>query len=196
MDASTMKKTLSFLTIGFPFGSAKNIWAHICKSLIAVAFILCGSTHTWADRVYEENESRDLKEVSYPEVGLTTSSLLISPNLGYWFGQMGVRFSGMYLGEDHNEAHLNWGYKWSDTAMTQHSINLLMGKIVGSDPGADYDYTYLGVAYSLNFTVKGYRGFFIALGMAKVLDDNLGNLADDPFVPCGSLGYMYRFTPK
>ena len=191
-----MKKTLHFLTIGFPLGSAKNEGVQLCKSIIAVAFLLCGSTLTWADRVYEENESRDLKEVSYPEVGLTTSSLLISPNLGYWFGPMGVRFSGMYIGEEHNEAHLNLGYKWSDTAKTQHSINLLMGKIVGSDPGADYDYTYLGVAYGLNFTIKGYRGFFFELGMAKVLDDNLGNLADDPFVPCGSFGYMYRFTPK
>ena len=192
-----MKKTLSYYTIGFPFGSAKNKWVQICGlSIIAVAFLLCGSTHTWADRVYEENESRDLKAVSYPEMGLTTSFLLISPNLGYWFGRMGVRLSGMYLGEDHQEAHLNLGYKWSDTMKTQHSINLLMGKIVGSDPGADYDYTYLGVAYGLNFSIIGYRGFFFELGMAKVLDDNLGNLADDPFVPCGSIGYMYRFTPK
>ena len=192
-----MKKTLCVLAIGYPFASAKNRWVQICSlSIIAVASLLCGSTHTGADRGYGENEPRDLTEVSYPEVGLTTSSLLISPNLGHWFGRVGIRLSGMYLGEDHQEAHLNVGYKWSDTARTQHSINLLTGKIVGSDPGADYDYTYLGIAYGLNFSIKGYRGFFFELGMAKVLDDNLGNLADDPFVPCGSLGYMYRFTPK
>ncbi len=149
----------------------------------------------WANADYKESQPKNLKNISYPEIGLTTSSLLICPNLGYWFGPIGIRLSGMYQNENHNEAHLNLGYKLSDNEKTQHSINLLSGEIIGSDPGADYYYTYLGVAYGLNFSIKEYRGFFIEIGMAKVLHDHLGNLKDDPFVPCGTFGYIYRFTP-
>jgi len=149
--------------------------------------------------VYEEpamveEKPRDLKNESYPELGVLCS-MMIMPALGYWFGPVGVRVTGMYLGDDHNEFHLNLRYKFSDNENTQQSINLLTERIVGSDPGADYHYTCLGVAYGLNFSIKGYRGFFIEMGMAKVLHDNLGNLQNDPFVPCGTFGYIYRFTP-
>lgn len=101
----------------------------------------------------------------------------------------------MYLAADHNEVHVNLGYKLSDTRRTQHSLNLLTGNIVGTDPGADYDYAYLGVAYGLNFSIRRLSGFFFELGMAAVLRDRLGNLEDDPVVPCGYFGYIYRFTP-
>jgi len=149
--------------------------------------------------VYEElamveEKPRDLKHESYPELGVVCS-LIMNPTLGYWFGPVGVRVAGMYIGDDHNEFHLNLRYKFSDNENTQQSINLLFERIVGSDPGADYHYTCLGVAYGLNFSIKGYRGFFIEMGMAKVLHDNLGNLENDPFVPCGTFGYIYRFTP-
>ena len=154
--------------------------------------MLFGSV-VWANEVNKDNKLKDLKNISYPEIGLSASPLLI---FGYWFGPIGIRLSGIYRNENYNEAHLNLGYKFSDNEKTQKSINLLSGSIIGSDRGADYNYTYLGVAYGLNFSIKQYRGFFIEIGMAKVLHDHLGNLKDDPFVPCGTFGYIYRFTPS
>lgn len=116
-----------------------------------VSILFCSVV--WADEVNKESKPKNLKNVSYPEIGLTASPLLISPNFGYWFGPIGIRLSGMYLNENHNEAHFNLGFKFSDNEKTQQSINLLSGLIVGSDPGADYNYTYLGVAYGLNFSI-------------------------------------------
>ena len=71
------------------------------------------------------------------------------------------------------------------TGKTQHSINLLTSWIAGSDPGADYRYGATGIAYSLN-----YRGIFLELGLAMPWRDDIGNLANDPVVPCGYLGYI------
>ena len=157
-------------------------------SAVIVASVLCGTSDTWSDEI----KLRDLKEVSYPELGLTSYGI----NLGYWNKRTGLRLSHYYLNETRNGMMLNLGYKLSDNEKTQKSINLLAGRYVGSDPGADYDFAYVGIAYGLNFSIIGYRGFFFELGMAKVLQDNLGNLADDPFIPCANIGYIYRFTPK
>jgi len=161
-------------------------------SAVTVASVLYGTSDAWSDEFNKKSKLRDLKEASYPELGLTISGI----NLGYWHKRTGLRLSHYYLNETRNEMMLNLGYKLSDNEKTQKSINLLAGRFVGSDPGADYDYAYVGIAYGLNFSILGYRGFFFELGMAKVLQDNLGNLADDPFVPCANIGYIYRFTPK
>ena len=171
----------------------KNKWLRkSILSAVIVASVLNGTSDTWSDEFNKKSKLRDLKEVSYPELGLTTYGI----NLGYWHKRTGLRLSHYYLNETRNEMMLNLGYKLSDNEKTQKSINLLAGRYVGSDPGADYDYAYVGIAYGLNFSILGYRGFFLELGMAKVLQDNLGNLADDPFVPCANIGYIYRFTPK
>jgi len=156
--------------------------------LIITALMLYGS-----DAVAEE-KSRDLRHESYPELGMVFSAIM-NPAFGYWFGPYGVRVAGMYLEGDHNEFHLNLGYKRLDNEKRQQSINLLLSRIEGTDPGADYDYTSLGVAYSWN-SLFGVRGLFVELGMAKVLHDNLGNVIDEFLVPCGYIGYIYRFTPK
>lgn len=158
-------------------------------SVIILGFLLCGMSSIGAN---EKGTRRDLKKASYPELGLTTAGI----NLGYWYNRTGLRLSQFYLSETRNHMMLNIGYKLSDTPKTQHSINLLAGRYVGSDPGADYDYAYAGIAYGLNFSILGCRGFFGELGLAKVLQDNLGNLADDPFVPCANIGFIYRFTPN
>ena len=160
--------------------------------IITIASVHYSSKALANDDANESNEPRDLINTSYPEIGLTTSGI----NLGYWQKRIGLRLSHYYLNETRNGMLLNLGYKLSDNEKTQKSINLLAGRYVGSDPGADYDYAYVGIAYGLNFSILGYQGFFIELGMAKVLQDNLGNLADDPFVPCANIGYIYRFTPK
>ena len=125
---------------------------------------------------------------SYPELGITTSTLIVHPSIGYWWGRKGLRFTGMYLKKDLHEFHFNIGYALYDSETAQHSINLLTSKIAGSDPGADYDYWSTGIAYSLN-----YRGFFFELGLAYPWKDYLGNLSNDPVVPCGYFGYIYRF---
>ena len=170
-----------------------NKWFRkIILSVVTVASVLYGTGDAGSDEFNKRSNLSDLKETSCPDLGLTFSGI----NLGYWYNRIGLRLSHYYLNETRNEMMLNLGYKLSDNEKTQKSINLLAGRYVGSDPGADYDYAYVGIAYGLNFSILGYRGFFIELGMAKVLQDNLGNLADDPFVPCATIGYIYRFTPK
>ena len=127
-------------------------------------------------------------QLSYPELGITTSLQIIHPSIGYWWGKKGIRFTGMYLKKDLHEFHFNIGYALYESEKAQHSINLLTSKIAGSDPGADYDYWSTGIAYSLN-----YRGFFFELGLAYPWKDYLGNLSNDSVVPCGYLGYIYCF---
>jgi len=135
--------------------------------------------------------AKETDQKSYPELGITATSLIIHPSIGYWFGRIGTRFTGMYLNKDHHEFHFNIGYRLRDTEKTQHSINLLTSWIAGSDPGADYKYGATGIAYGFN-----YRGLFFELGLAMPWRDDLSNLANDPVVPCGYLGYIYRFRPE
>lgn len=130
----------------------------------------------------------DKEQSSYPELGIT-KSIIIHPSIGYWWNKTGVRFTGIYLNEDHNEYHLNIGYELSDSQNVQHSINLLTSWVAGSDPGADYKYAATGIAYGLN-----YNGFFLEIGLALPWRDEIGNLAGDPIIPCGYWGYIYRFN--
>jgi len=139
----------------------------------------------------DDNSAEENEQLSYPELGITTSFLIVHPSIGYWWGQTGVRFTGMYLNKDLHEFHLNIGYALYDSEKVQHSINLLTSWVAGSDPGADYRYGATGIAYGLN-----YRGFFLEIGLARPWRDDLGNLANDPVVPCGYFGYMYRFRPE
>ena len=150
-------------------------------SAFAVVLIL------WSSRIWaEENDP-----LSYPELGLTSSMIIIHPSAGYWWGRTGLRFTGMYLANDQHVFHLNVGYRLYDSKKVQHSINLLTSWVVGSDPGADYRYGATGIAYSINF-----RGIFVEIGLARPWRDELGNLANDPVVPCGYWGYIYRFRPE
>lgn len=139
--------------------------------------IFCTS-NTWAE---EQSFS------SHLELGLTTS-LTIHPSIGYWWGRTGLRFSGMYWNKDTQEYHINLGYVLWDKERNQHSINLLTSWVVGSDPGADYRFASSGIAYGIN-----YKGLFFELGLAIPWHDELGNLENDPIVPCGYWGYIHRF---
>ncbi|MCI5141323.1 MAG: hypothetical protein D3909_06265 [Candidatus Electrothrix sp. ATG1] len=149
---------------------------------LSVAVLLFGVSYLHAE---------EKKHLSYPELGITTSSLLIQPSIGYWWNRIGLRMSGMYLKEDQHEFHLNIAYAFSASENLQQSINLLTSRVAGSDPGADYKYWATGIAYGLN-----YRGFFLELGLALPWEDELGNLADDPVIPCGYIGYLYRFRTE
>lgn len=135
--------------------------------------------------------AEDTAPLSYPELGLTTSTLIIHPGIGYWWGRTGLRFTGMYLNNDHHEFHLNIGFWLYDSDRVQHCINILTSRVAGSDPGADYKYAATGIAYSIN-----YRGIFFEIGLARPWRDEIGNLANDPVVPCGYWGYIYRFRPE
>ena len=140
----------------------------------------------WANNV----EAKDKEQLSYLELGITASTI-IHPSIGYWWGRTGLRVTGMYLDKDHHEYHVNIGYALYDSETMQHSINLLTSWVAASDPGADYRYAATGIAYSLN-----YKGFFFEIGLARPWRDDIGNLANDPVVPCGYWGYIHRFRPK
>lgn len=131
------------------------------------------------------------EDLSYPEAGLAFSNVIIHPSLGYWWNHTGVRFTGMYWKKDFHIAHFNLGYALVDTKKVQHGLNLLTSWVVCSDQGADYSFWATGIAYSLN-----YRGFFLEIGLAHPWKDELGNLANDPVVPCGYWGYIYRFKAR
>ena len=135
--------------------------------------------------------AEEKKHLSYPEFGITTSSMLIHPSIGYWWDRIGLRVSGMYLNEDQHEFHLNIGYEFFASENLQQSINLLTSRVAGSDSGADYKYWATGIAYGVN-----YKGFFLELGLARPWEDELGNIADDPVIPCGYVGYLYRFRTE
>ena len=189
LKGNKMKQTLLFIT-----GLILIVGLSITNAQQNLIPVVDDATVLFSDEAVAEEKSRNLKHESYPELGMVFSAIM-NPAFGYWFGPYGVRVAGMYLKEDLNEFHLNLGYKILDNEKKQRSINILLSRIEGSDQGADYDFTSLGVAYSWN-SVFGVRGLFVELGMAKVLHDNLGNVIDEFLVPCGYIGYMYRFTPK
>lgn len=144
-------------------------------------------TILWISILSAEEQDR----LSYPELGITTSFQLVHPNIGYWWNHTGLRLTGMYLNRNHQEFHLNIGYSLYDTKTVQHSVNLLTSWVVGNDPGANYKYAATGIAYSVNF-----KGLFFEIGLARPWRDDLGNLANDPVVPCGYWGFIYRFRPR
>jgi len=150
--------------------------------LLAVVVIMMFCTNAYA--------TEEQTKLSYPEVGIT-KSMLFRPSIGYWWNHAGVRLSGMYLDKDQQDFQFNMGYAFYDKVKMQQSINLVTFWVVGSDPGADYKYAATGLTYSIN-----YRGFFLELGLAVPWRDDIGNLEDDPVVPCLSVGYIYRFISK
>lgn len=147
--------------------------------LIAVAAVLL----LWAISA----QTAESNQESYFELGVT-ASMVVSPSIGYWWDRKGIRLSGMYMHKELYEYSFNLAYETAETQNAQHSINLLTRWVVGSDPGADYDFASTGIAYALN-----YKGFFLEIGIAVPWQDNLGNLANDPFIPTGYWGYIHRF---
>ena len=130
-----------------------------------------------------QEEQVDLR-TSYPEVGLITSGV----NAGYWHRGMGIRLSGYYFDENNNHLMLNLRHRLSGREDRQQSINLLLGNINTSEPWADYDFSYIGLAYGAN-----YKGFSVEVGLAKALRDGLNNVKDELVLPYGTMGYVHRF---
>jgi len=145
--------------------------------MVVVVLMLCANALEAGEQI----------KLAYPEAGITRS-MFFRPSIGYWWNHLGVRLSGMYLGEDEQDFQINLGYAFYEKIKLQQSINLVTCWVVGSDPGADYKFGASGLAYNIN-----YRGFFFELGLAVPWRDDIGNLEDDPVVPCMSWGYIYRF---
>jgi hypothetical protein len=150
------------------------------KTIFLISIILLAS---WANICKAENKEYP----SHLELGVL-ASLYVQPSVGYWWGRYGIRLSGINHVKNEHEYHLNVGYVLSNSKNIQHSINLIASRVVGSDSGADYNFNATGIAYGIN-----YRGFFFELGLAIPWNDKLGNVEDDPLVPAGYLGYLYRF---
>ena len=155
----------------------------VSKMVRSMLFAVVSVIMLWTNTLGAEEQ----KKFSYPEVGIT-KSMLIRPSIGYWWNRTGVRLSGMYLNKDSHEFQSNIGYAFYDKVKLQQSINLVTSWVVGSDPGADYRFGATGLSYCIN-----YRGFFFELGLAVPWRDDIGNLENDPVVPCLSWGYIYRF---
>jgi hypothetical protein len=132
-------------------------------------------------------EAKDKARLSNLELGITVSSM-VHPSIGYWWDRTSVRFSGMYLDAGHHAYLIDIGYVFSESENMQHAINILTSRVAARDPGAKYRFSSTGLAYSLN-----YKGFFFEIGLARPWRDDIGNLENDPVVPCGYWGYIYRF---
>ena len=138
-------------------------WGRRCViCVIATAYMLSGLAR--AEDVDKATKRRDLTQVSYPELGWTSYGI----TLGYWHKRIGLRLANYYFDEDRNGMRINLGYKLSDNEKTQQSLNLVTGRFVGSDPGADYDFAYAGITYGINFSILRFSGLFFEIGLGKV----------------------------
>ncbi len=135
--------------------------------------------------------SEERSRAVYPEAGILFSGILVQPAAGFWYGRWGVRISGMYYRDDWYQFHFNLAWAFYDRPEIQQSLTIHTSHIAGSDPGAEYNFWSTGLTYSINF-----HGLFAELGLGVPWKDNLGNLKNDPVVPWGCLGYIYRFTPR
>lgn len=157
--------------------------------IFVVAGCFTGIIMPASARAIETQQSEpDGRTISYPEMGVTTGAAYLNLNFGYWHKRMGLRVAGGYLGADRNGLRLNLGYKLRDSETRLDTLNIVLGNYVGRDPGARYDYAYIGLTYGLN-----YRGWYAELGLAKDVRDRIGNLRNDPILPCGTVGYLHRF---
>lgn len=164
---------------------------------IALAFSFLFSINSLAQEHVEKeiNESsetgpRNLKGDSYFEMGTNIGMpATINVAIGYWFGPVGLRLSGMYWGEGTqkgtNGVQFNAGYKLSDNAKSLQNL----GVAVGREQGPGCDWSYLGPVYNLN-----YKWFFLEIGLAKVLKVKRGAFGSLQFI--FQIGYMHRFFPK
>jgi hypothetical protein len=134
---------------------------------------------------------RDFKHAEYPELGInfgTPAGLNIAA--GYWFGIVGTRLSGMYLGSTISGIQANVGFKMSDNSNRSHVLAAVFGAshlILDEDSyfERERNWTYVGAAYNLNL-----GGFFLEAGVTVGHGDY-----SSPQVVL-QLGYMYRFLPE
>lgn len=136
---------------------------------------------------------RDLRRDRYFEMGANLGwPAVINGAVGYWFGPVGLRLSGMYWdGENQdgiNAVQCDIGYKLSDNVNTLHSVAVAGGTSRESLRG---EWSYLGAAYCLN-----HKWFFLEIGLAKIVEIRREVYPIGSFQAIFQIGYMHRFLPK
>lgn len=140
-----------------------------------------------------EPSIRDYRKSSYTELGINLGTPAgVNLALGYWFGEFGLRASGMVLGSIQGFQG-NAGIKLSDNANRSHVLALIFGQsrleekkvyLFGPDEVVYRTWSYFGLAYELNW-----HGFFVEAGLTAGSGD-----FSSPQV-AAQIGYMYRFLP-
>ncbi len=159
----------------------------------------------------EKKEPRDLDSTSYLELGFNFGTpVAFNAALGYWFGPIGLRVSGMYWVPLNGISGIqgNLGIRLADNIHRRHALALVVGTIhldvqdaaelseTGVYTYGDmWDLTYFGFAYNLNV-----GGFFLEVGTTVVLALSVPEEAPIfavfiPPVGIWQIGYMYRFIP-
>jgi len=139
-----------------------------------------------------EEEPKDMKKVSYAELGATVGTPTgINGAFGYCLNTVGVRVSGMYIkaGERSQLSgfQLNFGYRLSDNVNRNHTLAVVGGSTLIRDSKinvADKRWSYLGVVYNLNS-----YGFFLEAGLSA----GEGSYSSPQLL--FQIGYMHRFLP-
>jgi hypothetical protein len=130
-----------------------------------------------------------IKKTNYIEAGINLGTpSIINLAVGYWFGALGFRVSGMYIDRVAGiQGNLN--IKLYDNTSILHNIGVVFGSLKFQEANninnfdKTYKYcTYLGIAYNLNW-----GAFFMELGITT----GQGNFQSPQ--PCLQIGYMKRF---
>ncbi|MBE0643932.1 MAG: hypothetical protein IH600_07610 [Bacteroidetes bacterium] len=131
---------------------------------------------------------RDFKYTPYTELGVSVGTPAgLNFMVGHWFGIVGTRLSGMYLGSTISGIQANIGFKLSDNSNRSHVLAAVFGTShLVEDEGSFFErernWTYIGAAYNLNLS-----GFHLEAGLT--VGD--GNFSSPQIIL--QLGYMYRF---
>jgi hypothetical protein len=122
-----------------------------------------------------------LKRKKFPEVGISIGTPAgLNFSLGYWFGAVNGRISGMYWGRL-NGLQGDFGYRMFDNGRWNHALALVVGRLENEDG----HWLYVGPAYELRF-----GGLFLEGGLA------IGSgIYTGPQVVV-QFGYSYRFLQR
>ena len=156
----------------------------LCVFFVILTFLFTFSINGLAQEQVEKS-LKISKKNSYFEAGVVIGSpSFFNGTIGYWFGPVGLRVSGMYSDESMNGIQFNLGYKLKDNAGTLRNLGIAVGR--AQDPGCDY--SYLGPVYDLNK-----KRFFLEIGVGKVFNVKRGDFSSLPYWAIFQIGYMYRF---
>ncbi len=124
---------------------------------------------------------------SYPELGVNFGTPAgINFAMGYQFGLVGLRLSGMIWGRPISGLQMNVGFRLSDNADRSHVVAAILGSMeVEEDLGFSSrmrEWNYVGAVYELNLS-----GFFLQAGATV----GSGDFSSPQLV--FQIGYMHRF---
>ena len=153
-------------------------------------------------KVYEVfDENRNLISDSYYELAVVAGApALINFSFSYWYGLVGLRASGGYLGHHPHGIQGTLGVKLTDNPHLRHSLALLIGYFKMNSGGGGGGIGlggYWWVELSGYFAGAVYElysgGFFLQAGMMTRIDPT--SHPTHP-TPTFQVGYMYRFLSE